>query len=332
MNTAPEFAQGQWLNSPNKVQMKQLHGSVVLVDIWDYTSIHCLRALPYVKRWYERYAEHGLVVVGIHAPEFAFGRERAQVEAALQELDIRYPVLLDNEFKTWHRFKNQFWPARYLIDTQGRVRGHTYGEGDYAQTEAQLQGLLREINPNAELPPVIAPLDAENPARVPRPTPQLRGGLHGGALGNPEGYAGNAPLLYSLPRQRTPGAFYVAGAWRASHEYLMYQGTHEGIIHVPYEATEVNAVLSPHADVVERSIHPMAVAIEIWQDDRPIQDEQRGADLTEDGRLQVTRPRMYNLIRNPGHEQHELTLRVRNQGFALYSFSFVSSANAWHSA
>jgi thiol-disulfide isomerase/thioredoxin len=323
---APEFAPGEWLNTDHPVQMANLRGQPVLIDFWDYACINCLRTLPYLREWHRRYASYGLVIIGIHAPQFAFGRERTQVELAVEELDIPYPVLLDNDFRHWTALHNEFWPAKYIIDAEGYLRYRHYGEGDYDLVEQVIQAVLRESNPHAELPPVMPPLRPEDhpQTRRHRITPELRGGLNRGALGNPEGYAGGVPVLYSLPNQRDLGAFYVAGAWKAGSQYLAYQGREEGIIRVPYEAAEVNAVLSPHVDVVERMINPQAISVEIWQDDSPLHDDRRGEDITEDGRLLVNRPRMYNLIRNPGLERHELTLRVKSQGFALYNFTFTS--------
>jgi thioredoxin family protein/AhpC/TSA family protein len=322
---APEFASGDWLNAPQRITLAALRGQPLLVYLWDYTSIHCLRTLPYLRKWQERYEAADLQVLGVHTPAYSFGRERLQVELAVKELDVRYPVLLDNEFKTWNAYGNTFWPARYLIDSQGFIRYQDYGEGGYTEFERALQALLREMNPSIDLPPVMRPLRDEDRPEVlrQRPTPELRGGLQQGALGNPEGYGGHLPVIYRLPKRRVHGAFYVAGAWRADNEYLAYQGTTEGIIQLPYEAAEVNAVLSPHPETVERYLHPDAVSIEIWQDDLPIPVEHLGADVTEDGRLFIHRPRVYNLIRNPGHEQHELTLRIHARGVALYSFSFI---------
>lgn len=326
---APEFASGQtpvdWLNTERPLSLKSLRGRAVLLDIWDYTCVNCLRSLPYLRRWHERYAAHGLTVIGLHTPEFAFGRERLQVELAVRELNIDYPVLLDNEFKTWHAYDNRFWPARYLIDHEGVIRYQRYGEGGYQAFERAIQAVLRERDSNVTLPPIMPLLREEDQPEVAlnRPTPELRAGLHRGALGNPEGYAGGVPILYCLPELRVNGAFYASGAWQASDEYFAYKGTSEGIIHLQYEAAEVNAVLSPHHDTVERYLHPEAVTVEIWQDDLPLSDEYRGADLTEEGRVLVSRPRLYNLIRNRGFEPHALTLRVSQPGFALYAFSFV---------
>lgn len=325
---APEFPPGDWLNTPRPLSVQALRGRVFLVDIWDYTCVYWLRTLPYIREWYARYAPYGLEVIGVHTPAFAFGRERRQVELATQEFGVRYPVFLDNEFRVWNAYNNRFWPARYLIDRHGLIRYSDFGEGGYAEFERVIQALLREVDSSIDLPPIMQPLRDEDRPEVKRkrPTSELRGGLEGGALGNPEGYAGHIPVLYRLPRQRTSGAFYVAGAWQAGRDYLAYQGSGEGIIQLPYDAVEVNAVLSPHSDAVERLLHPDAVSVEIWQDERPIDDERRGADLTADGRVIINRPRIYNLVRNPAHESHELTIRVQARGVAVYAFSFVGGA------
>ena len=323
---APEFGHGEWLNTEHPIQMARLRGCAVLVDFWEYSCINCLRTLPYIRQWNTRYADKGLTIVGVHSPEFAFGRERGQIEAAVHELEIDYPVLMDNDFRTWDAFANRFWPSKYLIDQAGYIRYQSHGEGGYADFERAIQAILHEGDPNLEFPPVMQPLrDEDRPGAVCyRPTPELHGGLDRGALGNPEGYAGGIPMVYSIPTKgRAPGSFYVSGAWKADEQYLTYQGQTEGIIQVPYEAVEVNAVLSPHFETVERMLHPEVVGVEIWQDDKPLTDAIRGTDVTEDGRILVDRPRIYNLIRNPGFERHEVTLRLKSRGFAVYAFSFT---------
>lgn len=318
---APEFAPAYWLNSERPLSLAALRGRTVLLDFWDYANPASLRALATTARWDERYAAHGLAVVGVHTPAYAFGREQTQVELALRELGLRYPVLLDNEYRLWNAYAVEFWPTRILIDQDGLLRARSVGAGAEAEFERAIQAVLREIDHDADLPSVRAD-DPINPDFL-RPTPDLPAGLADGALGNPEGYAGGATIFYGLPERRDTGAFYVGGAWAASREFLSYRGTTEGIVQIPYNAVEVNAIFSPHPDAVERMLHPEPVAVEIWQDDLPLLEERRGADVTEDGRVLVYRPRVYNLIRNPGFERHELTLRVRTRGFTLYAFSFV---------
>lgn len=139
---APEFAGiEQWLNSP-PLTLSALRGKVVLVDFWTYSCINCIRTLPYVTQWYEKYKDKGLVVVGVHTPEYPFEKSTANVQASLKRFGIRYPVAQDNAYATWDAYKNQYWPALYLIDANGKIVYQHFGEGQYAETEAQIQKLL----------------------------------------------------------------------------------------------------------------------------------------------------------------------------------------------
>ena len=132
-----------WLNSP-PLTREQLRGKVVLIDFWTYSCINCLRALPYVEAWAKKYQDHGLVVIGVHAPEFAFEKNIANVRRALVDLDVPFPVAVDNNFTIWRAFSNQYWPAHYFVDAQGRVRFQHFGEGEYVKSEQVIQQLLRE--------------------------------------------------------------------------------------------------------------------------------------------------------------------------------------------
>ncbi|KJK24422.1 thioredoxin [Burkholderiaceae bacterium 16] len=141
---APEFAGvDQWLNSP-PLTMSSLQGKVVLVDFWTYTCINCINTLPYVKQWYDKYKDQGLVVVGVHTPEFPFEKSTDNVKAAIKRFGIRYPVAQDNSYATWNAFSNQYWPAVYLIDASGKIVYKHLGEGQYEETEAVIQKLLAE--------------------------------------------------------------------------------------------------------------------------------------------------------------------------------------------
>jgi thiol-disulfide isomerase/thioredoxin len=141
---APEFAGiDTWLNSP-PLSMQQLRGKVVLVDFWTFDCINCVRTLPYVKAWYDKYKDQGLVVVGVHTPEYPFERKTENVKEAIKRFDIKYPVAQDNRYATWGAYNNQYWPAAYLIDKSGRIVYTHFGEGDYAETEATIKRLLAQ--------------------------------------------------------------------------------------------------------------------------------------------------------------------------------------------
>jgi thiol-disulfide isomerase/thioredoxin len=134
-----------WFNSP-PLTSEMLRGKVVLVDFWTYSCINCLRTLPYLKAWNEKYRDQGLVIIGVHAPEFAFEKDQRNVEQAIRDLGITYPVAMDNQYAIWNAYKNQYWPAHYLIDAQGQIRDRHFGEGAYQETEQMIQSLLKEAH------------------------------------------------------------------------------------------------------------------------------------------------------------------------------------------
>lgn len=333
---APDFAPGDWLNTAHPLSLNRLRDQTVLVDFWDYTCVNCLRTLPYLTKWYERYEPYGLVIVGVHSPEFRFARSRAQVETALAEYDIRYPVLLDNDYRTWDRFANRAWPTKHLIDTAGYIRYRVQGEGYYAQTERAIQAALRLHNPDATFPQVmdvIRPEDEQGAVCFPT-TPELYAGYQRGSLGNQQGYAGNSPAVYELPPAalREEPFFYASGIWRAGPESFAFAGQEDGRILLPYHAAGVNAVLSPSADPVEVALNlrPASVEprVEVYQDGQPLTPDNAGEDiLYDDGGVSyvlVDRPRMVELVRSAEFGRHELELIFRANGLALYSFTFVS--------
>src|SRR5438105_2429319 len=141
---APELEGGQWIHG-GPVSLRELRGkAVALVDFWDYTCVNCIRTLPYIVEWHRRYAQHGLVIVGVHAPEFSFAREGDNVRKAIEQFQLEYPIVLDNEYKIWRAFSNRYWPAKYLIDSNGRIRYYHFGEGGYGETEGQIQQVLTQ--------------------------------------------------------------------------------------------------------------------------------------------------------------------------------------------
>ena len=335
----PELGDGQWLNSDGPLSKEQLRGHVVLLDFWDYTCANCIRTLPYLREWHKRYARMGLTIIGVHAPEFKFAANEAEVARAIQEFDLPYPVLLDTDFETWTRFANRAWPTKYLIDANGYIRLKRQGEGYYAEIEQAIQTLLRQRDPDISLPPILPPLRAEDQAGAVcyRPTPELYagyqgGGLFGGALGNPEGYVTDGIMMYKLPKaaERGEGQFFVEGFWRAWPESLAFAGRGKGRVFLLYDAVGVNAVLSPSGDNVELmlNIRPsrQEPLIEVRQDGDSLTETNAGRDILfdENGRtlLRISRPRLYEIVRNPAFEKHELELIFHARGLAIFSFTF----------
>ena len=183
---APELigTPADWLNSP-PLKREELRGKVVLVDFWEYTCVNCIRTLPYLKEWHKRYAKDGVVIIGIHTPEFAFAKDRKNVAQAVKNLGITWPVLLDSEYKNWMAYHNSFWPRKYFINREGNIVADHAGEGGYGESEARIQYLLKEINPDAVFPEVMEPIrDTDRPGAVCYPTtPELYAGERGALNG-----------------------------------------------------------------------------------------------------------------------------------------------------
>lgn len=335
----PELAEGVWLNRERPFTREKLRGQVILVDFWDYTCINCIRTIPYLREWHKRCADKGLIIVGIHTPEFNFAQLRSQVEAAIAEYEITYAVLLDSQYENWSRFANKAWPTKYLIDAEGYIRFKRQGEGYYQETELALQMLLRQRDANVALPALLPPLREEDTpgAICYRPTPEIYagyqgGGLFGGGLGNPEGYVPHNPVFYKLPEKRPIGHFYVEGVWRAWPEAMAYAGLDGGKIVLPYSAATINAVFAPSADSVELmlDLRPSEAdpVVVVQQDGRYLTSANAGEDIefAADGSsfVRVTRARMAQLVKNPTYESHELSLTFRAMGLAVYAFTFTS--------
>ena len=155
-------ARDEWLNSP-PLTASALRGKVVLIDFWTYTCINWLRTLPYVRAWAEKYRDQGLVVIGVHAPEFAFEKNLDNVRRAVKDMRVDYPVAVDNDHVIWRAFSNQYWPALYFVDAQGRVRHHHFGEGSYEQSEMIIQQLLAEAGAGDDRPTSLVSVDAPRP-------------------------------------------------------------------------------------------------------------------------------------------------------------------------
>src|SRR5882762_3359423 len=249
---APEIGR-LWLNSP-PLSFRQLRGRVVLVDFWDYTCVNCIRTLPYVVEWNRRYAKSGLVIVGVHAPEFSFAREGSHVAEAAARFGLEYPIVLDNEYAIWRAYSNRFWPAKYLIDSKGRIRYYHFGEGSYQESEVAIQGLLRELSPTVSLPPPMEPMrDTDQPGAVCyRVTPELYLGHARGQFGNPEGVIRDQAHDYRDVGPHVEGMSYLGGRWRVEQESARAEAP-GAAISLRYTAKDVNLVMAPPASASVRA-------------------------------------------------------------------------------
>jgi len=340
----PSFGAGTWLGTPGPLTPAGLRGQVVLVDFWDYTCVNCVRTLPYLRTWHERYADKGLVIIGVHAPEFKFAQDPGQITAAIADFRLPYPVLIDNEYETWQRFANRAWPTKYLVDDRGYIRLKRQGEGDYGAIEAAIQALLRALHPAVNLPDLLPALRPEDAAGAVcyRATPELHagygsGGLRGSALGNGDVLAVDRPAFYQLPAlpESQPGRFYAAGFWQLTAEALVFTGQSEGKIRLLYEAAGVNAVLSPSSDLVALRLGLLSEApplLRVTLDGAPLPVFAAGADIIYDDAghslVQLTRPRLYELVRTPDFRRGLLELTVQTPGVALFTFTFVTCVAA----
>lgn len=313
---APELEGGQWIQG-GPVSIRALRDkAVVLVDFWDYTCVNCIRTLPYVEAWQRRYSRNGLVIVGVHAPEFTFAREGSHVSEAVKQFGLEYPIVLDNEYKIWRAYSNRFWPAKYLVDSKGRLRYYHFGEGSYQESETAIQGLLRELSPGLSLPPAMDPVrDSDKPGAVCyRVTPELYLGYARGQFGNPDGPVRDRPHDYRDPGRHAEGVTYLDGRWRVEQECSRAESK-DAALALRYTSKDVNLVIAPPAGA--------SVRAEIVLGD----GQRHGEDVKiENGRRYVTidRPRMYNLVSNDSVIPGALEIKAEQPGLSVYAFTFTS--------
>ncbi len=310
LGTAPGFAAAQprWLNSA-PLTMAGLRGRVVLVDFWTYTCINCLRTLPYLKAWDERYRAQGLTIVGVHTPEFAFERKTSNVRGAIGRQGIRYPVVQDNEFGTWNAFANQYWPAKYLVDARGRVRYVHFGEGEYKETEAAIRALLAEAG-DRRLGAAATPRGKiETVGR--RATPETYLGSARAQSFSPVGPKdGTHDYSAGAPAKLPQSVFSLGGRWHVDRESA--RAVLGATITARVVGGAVYLVLSSEGD------RPRRVRVEL--DGRPIAPAAAGADV-RGGVVTVRRQRLYSLVKLASPGEHVLALRF-DAGVSGFAFTF----------
>ncbi|MBC8978885.1 cytochrome c biogenesis protein DipZ [Pseudomonas lurida] len=307
----------QWLNSP-PLTAEALKGKVVLVDFWTYSCINCLRTLPYVKAWAEKYRDQGLVVIGVHAPEFAFERDVSNVTKAMQDLGITYPVAIDNAYKIWRAFDNQYWPAHYFADAKGQIRYHHFGEGDYAESERVIQQLLREAGARNVAGGLIQ-ADAKGVQQAPDMN----------EVQSPETYLGfqraenfistgtlatNQVANYPAAGNLALNHWTLEGQWNVGGQQATLDQPGGRIVY-RFHARDLHLVLGPGADG-----KPVRFNVTV---DGQAPGDAHGTDVAPDGSGTVTEQRLYQLVRQPGAVQdHTFTIEFLDPNVAAYAFTF----------
>jgi thiol-disulfide isomerase/thioredoxin len=290
-----------WLNSP-PLTPDELPGKVVLVDFWTYTCINWLRTLGYVRAWWEKYADHGLVVVGVHTPEFPFERDADNVRAAVEEMNVRYPVALDPDYAVWEAFANHYWPAVYIADSEGQIRYHHFGEGAYDECEETIQQLLGGVGDGlvtVALEGFEVQADWEN-------------------LESPETYLGSEQAR-NFARATPADAlrlnqWSLSGDWAVERRASVLNGS-DGRIAFRFHARDVNLVMGP----AERGA---SVPYRVFVDGEAPGDA-HGFDVDEQGRGTLSRQRLYQLVREPGSiTDRTLEIEFLEEGAEAYCFTF----------
>ncbi|MBI2546397.1 redoxin domain-containing protein [Candidatus Woesearchaeota archaeon] len=309
-----------WINS-KPLFLRNLHGKVVLIDFWTYSCVNCLNTIPHMKALHKKYAKHGLVIIGVHTPEFTFEKNTDNVKAAVKRLGIEYPVVVDSELEVWNAFGNSYWPRQYLINKEGKIIYDHVGEGGYEEIERNVRKALAEAGAN---------LNREAQIAAPKEKSRAKGFL----FITPEiylGYArskgfGNAKVCipgscehYVDAKEHVEHIPYLHGDWAQHKEFLGHEKGESGYIALKYVARKANIVLG------SASGKPYTMAVTL--DGKPVPKNMAGSDIKRDDKtgatyILVDRPDMYNLTSIPEFEKHELRLITNSDDCAAYTFTF----------
>uniref|UniRef100_A0A8J6ZHF5 Thioredoxin family protein n=1 Tax=Desmonostoc muscorum LEGE 12446 TaxID=1828758 RepID=A0A8J6ZHF5_DESMC len=304
-----------WLNS-QPLTVDELRGKVVLINFWTYTCINWLRQLPYVRAWAEKYKDQGLVVIGIHTPEFEFEKNIDNVRRALTEMKIDYPIAVDNDYAVWRAFGNHYWPALYFIDTQGRIRHHQFGEGEYEQSERVIQRLLSESG-TGRVGQEIVEVDARgfevaadwNNLKSPE---NYLGYERTENFASPNGAVLNKPRLYSAPAQLQLNQWALSGDWTITRQAIVLNKS-GGRIAYRFHARDLHLVMGPRGTPVR---------FRVLVDGQPVVAA-RGLDVDVRGEGTATEQRLYQLVRQPKPiSDQQFEIEFLDSGVEAFAFTF----------
>jgi thiol-disulfide isomerase/thioredoxin len=317
---APEFTGVTSYINTNATKLSDLKGKVVLVDFWTYSCINCIRTLPYLVDWNQKYSDKGLVIVGVHSPEFEFEKNIDNVKQAVTRFGIKYPVLLDNDHGTWNAFQNSYWPRKYLVDSDGYIRYDHIGEGGYIETENAIKNLLTErsnqqgieisnINQTKLTVPGAQSVDFNQIK-----TPELYFGYQyaRAQLGNIEGFNPDRTVNYTIPTSNLkPNVIYLQGLWKNNPDSMELVGP-DGKIILSYSSKSVNIVAGGKGEITVKEDGKNT------QTDNPF----KGNDLDTGGKVNIDGQRLYNIAEHADYGGHHIEIKAKGSGFKLYTFTF----------
>jgi thiol-disulfide isomerase/thioredoxin len=306
-----------WLNSP-PLSAADLRGNVVLIDFWTYTCINWLRTLPYVRAWAEKYREHGVVTIGVHTPEFSFEHDLQNVRRAAKDMKVSYPIAIDNDYAIWDAFDNHYWPALYLVDAQGRIRYHHFGEGAYEQSEMMLQHVLAEAGLSG-LDGELVSVDAQG-VEAAADWDSLRSAENYVGYERTENFAspGDAvldqPRVYAVPARFSLNEWALSGEWTVGREATVLN-TANGRITYRFHARDLHLAMGP-------ATRGTSVRFRVFLDGRP-PGAAYGIDVDEQGNGTVTDQRLYQLIRQPKPiADRQFEIEFLDAGVEAFAFTF----------
>lgn len=306
-----------WLNSA-PLTLRQLRGKVVLLDFWTYSCVNCIRTFPHLKEWHEKYKDKGLVIIGIHTPEFEFEKQEENVQKALEKNGIEYPVVLDNDYKIWNLYANRWWPRKFLLDSQGTIVYDHVGEGGYGETEQAIQRELTNIGAK-QLPEI--PVDTSLAGGICYPTtPETYLGYLRGRFGNTNAFTPDEEHDFVAPEQREDDTVYLHGHWTLSDDHLAHTRALPSATEyfsLRYSAFSVNLVMG--------NTNGKPAKVEIELDGQPIAEDMQGKDVvTENGKsfIDVSEQRMYRLINAKTHHRGNIKIKTAAGNIAFYAFTF----------
>jgi thiol-disulfide isomerase/thioredoxin len=306
-----------WLNAP-PLSAASLRGHVVLIDFWTYTCINWLRTLPYVRAWAEKYREHGVVVIGVHSPEFAFEHDLENVRRATKDMRVSYPIAIDNDYAIWDAFDNHYWPALYLVDAQGRIRAHHFGEGAYEQSEMMLQHVLAEagiVGIDDELVSVDAQgVEAAADWDSLRSAENYLGSERTENFASPGDAVLDTPHVYAVPARFSLNAWALAGEWTVGEQTVALNAAN-GRIAYRFHARDLHLVMGPAA-------RGRSVRFRVFIDGHA-PGAAHGSDVDEQGNGTVADQRLYQLIRQPKPIADRLfEIAFLDTGVEAFAFTF----------